>query len=106
MDLAPLIRKLEEVDLSSKKLIAPTGSRTRSPTEIAKEIYELELEKHFDKSYILEDNITKLYSLIRGQYNEALQQGLRGHEYFEDKDISFDAKWLLHQIKLTTQGIK
>ena len=31
---------------------------------------------------------------------------LRGYEVFEDKDTSFDDKWLLHQIKLATLGIK
>ena len=50
--------------------------------------------------------MTKLYSLLWGKCIEALQQGLSGHEDFEDKYISFDAKWLLHQIKLKTQGIK
>ena len=59
-----------------------------------------------DRVEILEDNITKLYSLLLGQCPEALWQGLRGHEYFEDKNISFDVNWLLNQIKLTTQGIK
>ena len=55
---------------------------------------------------ILEDYITKLYSLLWVQFTGALQQGLRGNEYFEDKYIIFDSKWLMHQIKLTAQGIK
>ena len=59
-----------------------------------------------DGADILEDNITRLYSLLWGKCTETLQQGLCGHEDFEDKDISFYSKWLLHQIKLTTQGIK
>ena len=50
--------------------------------------------------------MTKLYSLLWVNCNESLQQGLSGHEDFEDKYISFDAKWLLHQINLTPQGIK
>ena len=32
VDLAPLIRKLEDVDLSSKEQISPTGTGTRDPT--------------------------------------------------------------------------
>ena len=64
------------------------------------------MEKHLDRSDILEDNMTKLFSLLWLQFNEALQQGLLGHEYFEYKDISFDSKWILSHIKVKTQGIK
>ena len=64
------------------------------------------MEKHLDRSDILEDNMTKLFSLLWLQFNEALQQSLLGHEYFEYKDISFDSKWLLYLIKVTTQWIK
>ena len=64
VDLAPLIRKLEDVDLSSKEPTTPTGPRKRAPTEIAKKRYEFELEKDLDRADILEDNITKLYSLF------------------------------------------
>ena len=42
VDLAPLIRKLEDVDLSSKEPTTPTGPGKRAPTEIAKKRYELE----------------------------------------------------------------
>ena len=59
-----------------------------------------------DRADTLEDNMTKLYSLLWGQCTEALQQGLHGHEYFEENDTRFDAKWLLKQIKMKTQGIK
>ena len=59
-----------------------------------------------DRADILEYNITKLYSLLWGQLTEALQQGLCVHEDSEDKDISFEVKWLLHKIKITTLGIK
>ena len=59
-----------------------------------------------DRTYILEDNMTKLYPLLWGQCTEALQQGLCGNGHFEYKDISFDAKWLLKKIKATNQGIK
>ena len=45
LDIAPLIMKLEDVDISSKEPISPTGTGTRSPTEITKKRYELELEK-------------------------------------------------------------
>ena len=41
--LEPLIRKLEEVDLSSKEPTAPTGTRNRAPIETAKKRYKLEL---------------------------------------------------------------
>ena len=44
VDISPLIRKLEDVDLSSKKPAAPTGTTNSGPIEIAKNIYELELE--------------------------------------------------------------
>ena len=99
--------KLQEgVYLSSKESIAPTRTGTRSPTEITNKIYELGLEKHLDRADILEDNIPKFYSILWGHCTEALEQGLCGHDYFEGKYISFDTKSLLHQIKLTTQGIK
>ena len=62
--LAPRIRKLDDVDLSSKEPTAPTGTRNKVPTEIYKKIYELELKKHLDRADILEDNMTNLYSLI------------------------------------------
>ena len=42
--LAPLIKKLEDVGLSSKEPIAPTGTGTRDPTLITKKRYELELK--------------------------------------------------------------
>ena len=44
VDLVPLIRKLEDVELSSKEPIVPTGTGTRAPTEITKKRYELELK--------------------------------------------------------------
>ena len=50
--------------------------------------------------------MTKLYPLLWGQCTEALQQVLRGHEYFEENDIRFNANWLLNQIKVKNQGIK
>ena len=106
LDIAPLIRKMEDVDLKSKEPISPKVTGTRAPIELTKKIYELKLEKNMDRADILEYNITKLFSLLWGHCTEALHQGLRGHEDFEDNDISFYAKWLLHQIKLTTQGIK
>ena len=58
-----------------------------------------------DRADILDDNIKMLYSLLWVQYTEELQQGLCRHEDFEGKDISFDVKWILHQINLTTRGI-
>ena len=42
--LAPLIRKLEDADISSMKLKPPTETGNKVPTEIAKKIYELELK--------------------------------------------------------------
>ena len=36
VDLAPLVRKLEDVHLSSKEPISPTGTGNRDPTEISK----------------------------------------------------------------------
>ena len=60
IDIGPLISKLEDLDLSIKEPIAPTGTVTRAPTEI------LELKKHLDRADILEDNIKKLYSLLWG----------------------------------------
>ena len=59
-----------------------------------------------DREDILEENTKNINSLLWGQCTEALHQGLRGNEYFEDKYIKFYAKWTLNQIKLTTQGIK
>ena len=59
-----------------------------------------------DRADILGDNMVKLYYLLWGQCTEALQQGLRGHEYLEDKSTSFDSKCILKQIKVKTQGIK
>ena len=44
VDLAPLTRKLEDVDISSKEPTATTGTGNRDPTEIAKKRYELELK--------------------------------------------------------------
>ena len=63
LDLAPLLRKLKGVDLSSKYPTAPTITGNKGTTEISKKIYELELGKHLDRAYILEDH-TKLYSLF------------------------------------------
>ena len=45
-------------------------------------------------------------SLLWEQCTEELEQGMNGHKDFEDIEISFDGKWLLKQIKVTTQGIK
>ena len=59
-----------------------------------------------DREDILEDNMTKLYSILWGQCTEALQQGLGAHEYLEENDISFDANWILNQIDVKNQGIK
>ena len=58
-----------------------------------------------DRSDILEDNMKNLYSILWGKFTEALLQGLCGHEDFEEKDIIFDAKWLLKQIKVTIEVI-
>ena len=44
VDLSPLIRKIEDVDLSSKKYTAPIETRNKDPTEKSKKIYELELK--------------------------------------------------------------
>ena len=41
VDLVPLIRKLEDVDLSSKEPIGPTVTGTGSIKEITKKRYEL-----------------------------------------------------------------
>ena len=54
VNLATIISKLDDVDLSSKELLEPTGTVTRAPTEITKKIYESELEKHLDRADILE----------------------------------------------------
>ena len=59
-----------------------------------------------DRSDILEDNMKNLYSILWGKFTEALLQGLCGHEDFDEKYIDLDAKWLLKQTKLTTQGMK
>ena len=40
LDIATIIRKMEDVDLSSKEPISSTGTGTRAPTEITKKIYE------------------------------------------------------------------
>ena len=42
--LEPLIKKLEDVYLSSKEPAATTGTGNKGPIEIAKKIYELELK--------------------------------------------------------------
>ena len=47
-----------------------------------------------------------LNSLLWGQCTEALHQVLRENEYFEDKDMRFDSKWLLNKNNVTNQGIK
>ena len=80
-----------------------------APTETAKKRYELELKNTWIGK-ISWKTILQSFNPYSGdsrdQCTEALQQGLRGHEYFEEKDISFGAKCLLKQIKVTTQGIK
>ena len=45
LDLAPLLRKLKGVDLSSKYPTATTITGNKGTTEISKKIYVLELEK-------------------------------------------------------------
>ena len=45
VDLVPLISTLKDVDLSSNKPTAPTGTGNRDPKEISKKIFELELGK-------------------------------------------------------------
>ena len=54
IDLAPITRKLEDVDLSSKETISTPGTGTRYPTEITKKRYELELKIHLNMADILE----------------------------------------------------
>ena len=44
VDIATLIRKLEDVDISSEESVEPTGSWKNCPTEISKKRYELELK--------------------------------------------------------------
>ena len=46
VDLVPLIRKLEDVELSSKEYTAPIETRNKDPTEKSKKIYELELKQN------------------------------------------------------------
>ena len=69
------IMKLEEFDLSSKEPTETTGPGKKDPTEIAKKRYKLEQKKHLDMADILEDNMTKLNSLLYGSarknYNRA-----------------------------------
>ena len=52
VDIAPLIRNLENVEESSKEPKAPTGTGNRAPTEISKKIYELEPKRHLDRADI------------------------------------------------------
>ena len=105
-DPAPIIGKLEDVELSRKEPGPPTGPGSKGASDIAKKRHEVQLEKIFDRINTLEDNMTNLYSLVWGQCADALQQGLCGHAGFEKKDIELDAKWSLKQIKLMMQGIK
>ena len=44
-DLAPLTKKLEVFDLSSKEPTLPTGTGNKGPTKIDKKRYKLELKK-------------------------------------------------------------
>ena len=94
-----------DLSLSRKEPGPPTGPGGKCASEIAKKRYDIQ-QKNLDMIYTLEDNTTKLYSIFWRQCTYALQQGLRGHEGFHDKDIEFDTKWLLKQIKLTTKGTK
>ena len=82
VDLETLVRKLEDVYISSKGTTSLTGTGTKGPTEIAEKIYGLELEKHLDRADTLEDNMTNIYYLLWGQCNESLQQSLCEHKYF------------------------
>ena len=44
VDLSPLIRKLEDVDLSSKEPGPPTGHRSKGSSNISKKRYEIQLK--------------------------------------------------------------
>ena len=59
VDLEPLIRKLEDVDISIKEPTAPTVTGNRAPPEISKTRYELELT-FLNWTDILKYTITKL----------------------------------------------
>ena len=45
VDLAPLIRKLEDVDLSRKELGPPTGPGRKGASDINKRRYNIQLKK-------------------------------------------------------------
>ena len=91
----PLISKLKEVELSRKEPGLLKGPGSKGDSEIDKNIYKIKMEKRLDSIDALEDNLTKMYSVVWVQCTDELQQGLCRHEYFDDKDIESDAKWLL-----------
>ena len=53
----------------------------------------------------LKENITKIYGIIWGNCTHLLQNQITSHTDYENKSQSFDAVWLMEQVKLAAQGI-
>ena len=62
--LAPLIRKLKDLDLSNKEPRPLKGYVIKGASHKAKKRKEIKLKKHLDRIYTLEYNTNNLYYLV------------------------------------------
>ena len=53
----------------------------------------------------LENNMLKIYGLVKGQCSHSLQAVLKQENDYETKDRKQDVLWLLGKLKLLTSGL-
>ena len=64
------------------------------------------LDRYLSKEDELKDNLSKLYSIIWGQYSDQLQAEIKYVQNFESKNNAKDINWLSNELKRETSGIK
>ena len=106
-DIVPLIKKIEDVDITKWKPTTPTiptGAKEIPAADMLE--YKLLYNEFLARKNQLADNKGSLYSLIKGQCTPALIAELNGLDNYEDKDADFDVLWLLTQVNLIVSGVE
>mmetsp|Transcript_19771 Transcript_19771/g.27809 ORF Transcript_19771/g.27809 Transcript_19771/m.27809 type:complete len:150 (-) Transcript_19771:299-748(-) len=71
----------------------------------AKDLHLQNLKTFAQRKQQLRDKVTKVYSIVWGNFSHTLQSEVQRCKDFEEKDKNNDALWLLQQLKLLIAGL-
>ena len=107
-DIQPLYATLTDPNLNCAakyKLVKPESDETGEVDEVDQEIYREEVKQFVQLKINLRRNLEKVYGLIWGQCLAGLQTYIKGLSHYNTGSSSFDALWLLREIKKTKSDI-